>query len=294
MAKLSDRLRAELGGWKKTLPTAWRPHFKDVELAFDAVDAGAQLAPAEMIWPQRTGSSPRAHVFKSLKDLRPGEVRVVVFGNDPYTRVEQATGRSFEQGDLSDWTKDAQVRRRISPSLKSIVCAAAATDKANDAYDLTSREDLDDGDEEWLAHSELVRGLAGGKIKLPPPTRVFEHWAKQGVLWLNRTLTYTKWDEAHRQSHTRLWEPFTRRVLEVLVGQAGAERPVVFALWGGPAKELEKLIEELRQHAGTAAAAVRYVRAGHPQIPKNYFETGNPLEAINNALGGSKVSIKWV
>jgi uracil-DNA glycosylase len=294
MAKLSDRLRAELGGWQKMLSPSWRPHFKNTELAFDAVDPSATLAPDEKIWPQRTSTSPRAHLFKALKDLGPAQVRVVIFGNDPYTRVEQATGRSFEQGDLSDWLKDAQVRRRISPSLKSIVCAAAATDKANAGYDLTSRDDLDDGEEEWVAHSELTRGLIARKIRLPPPTKVFQHWAKQGVLWLNRTLTYTKWDEAHRLSHTRMWEPFTRRVLEVLVEQAKSKRPIVFALWGGPAKELERLIEELRQSAGSPQKFVRYVRTGHPQIPKNYFEFGNPLGSINKELGMAKSAIKWV
>lgn len=294
MAKLSKRLRDELGDWKKILPTGWRPYFKDVELAFDAVAPEAELKPAERIWPQRTESAPAAHVFKALKDLRPEEVRVIIFGNDPYTRVEQATGRSFEQGDLSDWVKDARVRRRISPSLKTILCASAAAGGANAGYDLTSREDLDDGDEEWRAHAELTRGLVAGEIKLPPPRRIFEHWAKQGVLWLNRTLTYTKWDEAHRQSHTSLWAPFTQRVLSVLVGQATPERPVVFALWGGPAKGLEGDIEELRQVGGTPAGAVRYVRAGHPQIPKNYFEHGNPLEAINEELSGPGARIDWV
>lgn len=294
MTTLSDRLRAELGGWRKMLSPAWRLHFKSTELAFDAVDPNATLTPGEKIWPQRTSISPRAHLFKALKDLSPTEVRVVIFGNDPYTRVEQATGRSFEQGDLSDWVQDAQVRRRISPSLKSIVCAAAATDKANAGYDLTSRADLDDGDDEWVAHAELTRGLVAGKITLPTPTRIFEHWSKQGVLWLNRTLTYTKWDEAHRLSHTRLWEPFTRRVLEVLVEQAKAKRPIVFALWGGPAKELEGQIEELRQAVKSPENSVRYVRAGHPQIPKNYFESGNPLGAINQELGSPKSAIKWV
>ena len=294
MAKLSNRLRAELGGWRQMLSPSWKPYFKDTELAFDAVDPNATLAPGEKIWPQRTDASPRAHLFKALKDLAPAEVRVVIFGNDPYTRVEQATGRSFEQGDLSDWEKDTQVRRRISPSLKTIVCAAAATDKANASFNLVSREDLDDGEEEWLAHAELTRGLIAGKIKLPPPTRIFDHWAKQGVLWLNRTLTYTKWDEAHRLSHTRLWESFTRRVLEVLVEQSKSKRPVVFALWGGPAKELERLIEELREGAQAPAKFVRYVRTGHPQIPRNYFESGNPLVAINKELGAAKSGIKWV
>jgi uracil-DNA glycosylase len=294
MTKLSDRMHAELGGWKKILPTAWKTSFKGVDLAFDAIDPTADLGPDDKIWPQRTDASPRAHVFKALKDLGPADVRVVIFGNDPYTRVEQATGRSFEQGDLSDWVKDAKIRRRISPSLKSIVCAAAATNAANADYDLTSRDDLDDGDEEWRAHADLVKGLAVGDIKLPAPTRIFEHWAKEGVLWLNRTLTYTEWDEAHRLSHTRLWEPFTRRIIEILVEQAKSSGPIVFALWGSPAKALEEQIESLRLQAKTPKASVRYARTGHPQIPRNYFEFGNPLTAINKSLGTSNNGIRWV
>ena len=117
---------------------------------------------------------------------------------------------------------------------------------------------------------------------------------RDALLWLNRTLTYTKWDDAHRLSHTRLWEPFARRVLEVLVEQAKAKRPVVFALWGGPAKELEGRIEKLRERANAPEKFVRYVRTGHPQIPKNYFESGNPLGAINQELGAPKTRIKWV
>jgi len=294
MAKLNKRLRDELGNWKKVLPTAWRPYFKDVELAFDAVDPNAEIMPTEGIWPQRTESAPRAHVFKALKDLRPDEVRVVIFGNDPYTRVEQATGRSFEQGDLTDWVNDIQERRRVSPSLKSIVCAAAATDSANKSYDLLSQQDLDEGDEEWLAHTELARGLVDKKIKLPSPPKIFKFWAGQGVLWLNRTLTYTKWDESHRLSHTALWEPFTRRVLEVLMMQAKSGRHLVFVLWGGPAKALEPSIEELREKAKAPKTAVRYVRTGHPQIPKNYFEPGNPLEMINKEIGKPRDRINWV
>jgi hypothetical protein len=79
----------------------------------------------------------------------------------------------------------------------------------------------------------------------------------------------------------------------VLVGQAAAGSRVVFALWGGPAKELEPLIEGLRHTAGVPEGSVRYARTGHPQIPKNYFEFGNPLEAINRELGGPDARIKW-
>lgn len=60
----------------------------------------AELKPVERIWPQRTEAAPAAHVFEGWKDLRPAGTRVTVFGNGPYMRAEQATGRSFEQCSL--------------------------------------------------------------------------------------------------------------------------------------------------------------------------------------------------
>ena len=133
MGKLTTPLRDELGQWKRLLPPSWMLHFRDVELNFEAVDTNAELKTDAQTWPPRN------------------------------PLVEQATARSFEQGNLTDWLKDIKVRRQISPSLKSIVCTAAATNKANAKYDLISTQDVDDGDEEWRSHTELARGLSDGK-----------------------------------------------------------------------------------------------------------------------------------
>ena len=213
MAALWEKLQSDLGNWRDRLPEAWRSSFTDVALDFDAVDRDSQLADGEAIWPQEGGANKAAYLFKAFRDLRPEQVRVVIFGNDPYTRVAQATGRSFEQGDLVDWAHDIRIRGRVSPSMQSIVAAAAATDRKNDRYSLCDTRmlyDQEDATKEptasqshaqpiWFAHVELARGLADGAIKLRPPREIFEYWAKQGVLWLNRTLTYTKWDQAHRE-----------------------------------------------------------------------------------------------
>ena len=62
-------------------------------------------------------------------------------------------------------------------------------------------------------------------------------WASQGVLLLNTVLTVRK-GSAFSHAH-RGWETFTDRVIEILNER---EKPVVFLLWGNPAKAKKTLI----------------------------------------------------
>lgn len=306
VATLLERLHAELDNWRERLPPAWRKHFDDIALDFGAVDPRCELTPSERIWPQGNSPNKAARLFKALNDLRPDQVRVVIFGNDPYTKLVQATGRSFEQGDLINWAQDIRIRGHISPSMQSIVAAAAATDKNNARYSLCDTRMLYDEPEAtkeptasqiqaqpiWFAHVELARALADGAAQLPPPTQIFGHWAKQGVLWLNRTLTYTKWDAVHRTSHRELWAPFTARTLEVLV-QQGNKHPIVFVMWGASAQQLEPKIRKLATDFKIDRAAIRCCKTGHPQWVVDYFKSGNPLVAINEAIAKSGKTIVW-
>lgn len=316
MPTLFSRLKAELSNWKRRVPRSWRIHFEDVELDFSNVDPSIELLPNEAIWPQESnaGGPDRAHLFKAFRSVRPEEVRVVVFGNDPYTRLSQATGCSFEQGDVTEWAGDIAIAGRISPSLKSILAAAAATSKTAQDYPLVSRRVLYDPQSpenpygkrpEWLSHIALKTALLRGDVHIPAPSKLFSYWAGQGVLWMNRTLTYTKWDTVgqpgHRTSNQTVWKPFTQRVIEVLVRNASRSRPVVFALWGGEAGAIYKdeISPLIRGAAGNAVSAVR---TGHPQWVESFFggdfpltqidRVINPLEEINKKL--KRRPIKWL
>ncbi|PWW31114.1 uracil-DNA glycosylase [Cytobacillus oceanisediminis] len=64
-------------------------------------------------------------------------------------------------------------------------------------------------------------------------------WAKEGVLLLNTVLTVRK-GQAH--SHKgKGWELFTDRVIQKLNER---KKPVIFILWGKPAQEKGKLIDD--------------------------------------------------
>ena len=64
-----------------------------------------------------------------------------------------------------------------------------------------------------------------------------EAWAKEGVLLLNTVLTV----QAHEpMSHRNIgWEEFTNAAIKAVNNQ---DRPIVFILWGKPAQEKEKLL----------------------------------------------------
>lgn len=301
---LKERLQAELSNWQSRLPESWRALFDGTVLNFGACDPGATLEDGEQIWPQETnqGGARGAHLFKAFRDLAPGEVRVVIFGNDPYTRVGQATGRSFEQGDLRVWADDLSAAGRVSPSLQSLICAAAATDPRTAGYALIDTRQMmparrPGGQPIWFCHVELARAVRDGAVRLPAPNDIFGHWARQGVLWLNRTLTYTKWldsaeQDTHRSSHQKLWAPFTDRALQLLADQART-RPIVVVLWGSSADDLAARLEALANEGHVPPDNVRVVAAGHPQWAEGHFRVGNPLTQINYAIGTSGPLIDW-
>ena len=65
------------------------------------------------------------------------------------------------------------------------------------------------------------------------------HWAKQGVLLLNATLTVR--DPSARSHYGKGWENFTDKVIEILKNK---KEPIVFLLWGTSAKEkIEKFFK---------------------------------------------------
>ncbi len=97
-------------------------------------------------------------------------------------------------------------------------------------------------------------------------------WAGQGVLLLNTVLTV----RAH-QPHSHRgqgWERFTDAVIRAI---NGAPNPVVFMLWGGPARKKAALIDTDR-HA--------IVQAAHPSplSARRGFFGSQPFSSANRAL----------
>lgn len=90
------------------------------------------------------------------------------------------------------------------------------------------------------------------------------HWAKQGVLMLNATLTVRAKEPG---SHQKMgWEKFTDAVIKILSEE---REGLVFLLWGGPAKKKGAKIDDSKHLVLTS---------GHP----------SPLAAIRGHWFGNK------
>ena len=106
-------------------------------------------------------------------------------------------------------------------------------------------------------HKELATDL-----EVPIPTHGnLEHWARQGVLLLNTTLTVRAGQAASHQG--KGWETFTDRVIRTV-----SDKPdhVVFILWGASARRKRPLIDGNRH---------TIIESAHP----------SPLSAHNGFFG---------
>lgn len=72
----------------------------------------------------------------------------------------------------------------------------------------------------------------------PPAHGNLEAWARQGVLLLNTTLTVRSGNAGSHQG--KGWETFTDEVIRAV---SAKDHPVVFILWGSPAKRKKALID---------------------------------------------------
>ena len=287
MPRLRDKLIPYLNGWRSKLPADWRGRLGNVRPNLCAIHEGIPFTENMRIVLNRN------RVFSSLDGIAPSNVKVVVIGNDPYPDPYRATGRSFEQDDVTDWIDGLKVGGRVTPSLRSLIYAAAALN-----YDGLSIH-------EFGNHQQKLRtALRCGHVMLPEPNAMFGNLAAQGVLWINQTLTISakdggrlnhgsRWEavESQRLLHKAFWCPVMCRMISVLMEEA-RERRIVFALFGNKAQKLEKWINTYRICQDIPPGNVRVVKNGHPSRVEIFFRDGNPLDRINRKLEGNRC-IKW-
>jgi uracil-DNA glycosylase len=116
----------------------------------------------------------------------------------------------------------------------------------------------------------------------PPDHGNLEHWARQGVLLLNATLTVRSRQAA---SHQRKgWETFTDEVLRAVNEK---EDRVVFILWGASARKKKALIDTSRHVV---------IESAHPSplSASNGFFGSRPFSRTNAALvDAGREPIDW-
>jgi uracil-DNA glycosylase len=100
-----------------------------------------------------------------------------------------------------------------------------------------------------------------------------QHWAEQGVLLLNTSLTV---ERGNAGSHAgKGWQPFTDKVIEVVSGHCPR---LVFLLWGAHAQSKERLIDPTKHlilrspHPSPLSAHRGFIGNGHFSRTNKFLE----------------------
>ncbi len=119
--------------------------------------------------------------------------------------------------------------------------------------------------------------------KEPPISGDISHWAKQGVLLLNATLTVRAHEAGSHQN--KGWETFTDAVIQNI---SDKKEGIVFLLWGGFAKRKGKKIAIKKHHILTS---------GHPSplsANRGYWFGNQHFSKTNDYLKSmGKAAIEW-
>lgn len=118
----------------------------------------------------------------------------------------------------------------------------------------------------------------------PPNHGCLQHWAEQGVLLLNTSLSV---EQGKAGSHASAgWQPFTDRVIEVVSQQ---QPHLVFLLWGAHAQSKERLIDPTKHlilrspHPSPLSAHRGFIGNGHFGRTNKFLEQ-HGLAAVDWAL----------
>jgi len=290
--KLREALRQFLFDWQDDLSPGWQGVLSGVEPDFEAVDQSLTFDDEHPIFPGRKGhllpSAPaNSHVFHALDGIHPSEVCAVVIGQDPYPKISQATGRSFEQGDLEDWPANQKV---IADSLQRIVQVLLVERTGNEAYG--------GADTNW---KRVTADLASGTLTLEKPQALFDRLQSRGVIFLNAGLTITRFKSGgapeQKFGHIPLWQPVIHTILRHLATRDHGS--VVFLLWGAFARDVfEKgKIQQAAEHAGAWGVRATAVVHPHPNAQpqgKPFYAPPNPFAEANRKLQQMRgTTIQW-
>jgi uracil-DNA glycosylase len=284
-------LRAALNdfssGWRDDLSPSWRALLAGVSPDPLAVASVLTFDLSQPIYPGRRqsplpGARPDAHVFRAFDSIEPSQVRCVLIGQDPYPMLSRATGRSFEQGDITTWSKPAS---SVASSLRVLVRMLIAARTQNDDVLKMS----------WAA---VVALAASPGVSLESPPELFDRLQQtEGVLFLNAGLTLTRYRSGgapeQTKGHIPFWRPVVGQTLRSLATRNSGQ--VVFLCLGQFAQKLltSERVKLEASAAGTWGVRAAEVSLPHPVAP-GFLGGANPFRAVNAQLASlGALPIRW-
>jgi uracil DNA glycosylase len=238
----------------------WLPLLKPVIEAQPSADA--------FIGPKRDQNivPVRELTFQALKPNPPEKWKVVIFGQNPYPRVESATGIAMFDNTFGNW-KDSQFGKVTS--IRCIIKAATMW-----KHRIPKATPIAD-----------IRALLAKEQTVQPP-EWFQAMLTQGVLLLNAALTASSDGAMSTDQHTAFWRPVVERLVEeIFKAKQGADekhRGVVFGWWGAHARALRRVVEKLQKSYPTVAT--KHIDHPNPAAQGDIFCDGNHFGEINKAL----------
>jgi uracil DNA glycosylase len=224
-------------------------------------------AAASYIGPKRSKSivPVRELTFQALKPNPPEKWKVVIFGQNPYPRVESATGIAMFDNTFKEWKEG---RFGTVTSMRCIIKAACIW-----KHGVTKQTPI----------AEIRSLLAKNNVVQPPEW--FQAMLTQGVLLLNAALTASSDGSLATDQHTAFWRPVVEKLVEeILKAKQHADdkhKGVVFGWWGAHARALRSLVERLQKKYGVP---VKHVDHCNPAAQGDMFCKGNHFADINAAL----------
>lgn len=160
-----------------------------------------------------TPSDPKLVLRFLERDLN--KVKVIWLGQDPYPKRGYATGRSFEDGTLKDWTKKTPRK-----ALRNIIRVIHRME--NNIKDYTKIK----------TYADIKKEILSNDFSIINPKDWFASLENQGVFFLNAYFT-CKIDV--ERSHRIIWRNFSDDLFKYIVKR---NEGIHWFLWGNDAKKI--------------------------------------------------------
>jgi uracil-DNA glycosylase len=154
------------------------------------------------------------------------ECKYILFGQDPYPRVQSANGFAFIDADVGTLWSDKGLSKKVNRAtslrnmMKMFLLSEGLIDKESITPDAISKVDK----------SSLIDNI--NELK--------DNFVKNGFLLLNSALIFE--DKKKSTYHSKQWQPFIRKLLSSL-----EDDDITLLLWGNLAKQIDKLNHNLKR-----------------------------------------------
>jgi uracil-DNA glycosylase len=188
--------------WNKFLTTNIKDELKEIE---------------NSIGDEFTPTPKKALRFLSI-DLN--DIKYIILGEDPYPQKGVATGRAFEVSNVESCVESWQ-KTSINASLKNILKLIHKHQQGNSKV---------------KSIAEVRKEIKDKSFKMLPPDKIFDHWEKEGVLFLNTAFTC---EIGKSGSHRLIWSCFTKKLINFISSYCSN---LTWCLLGNHAAKFEKFI----------------------------------------------------